>query len=106
MPELSRTRLRSDVSMFARLWRWIRMELTAAAEVVGHALKAALNLSVEPLPTLSINVVSPTGQVYVGDQVVVSLTDSDGAPVTGGTLAVNGTAVTASPDGTFTFVAA
>ena len=81
------------------------MQLEAAGTVLGRALKAALSLDVQPAPTLSIAVVSPTGQVYAGDQVVVSLSDSAGQPVTDATLTVDGTAVTASPDGTFTFVA-
>ena len=81
------------------------MQLEAAATVLGHVLKASDTLSVDPLPTLSIHVVSPTGQVYAGDQVVVSLSDSAGQPVTDATLTVDGTAVTVSPDGTFTFVA-
>lgn len=94
----------TPVPWFVTCWRWLVSHIAVAVDFAGRAVTAVLDLDVQPAPTATIVVVSPTGQIYAGDEVTVRV---DLTP-TGGTITsfqVDGADVAANADGTYTFPA-
>lgn len=79
--------------------------IAATISFGARVVDIALDLDVQPAPTATITVVSPQEPIYDGDTVVLRV-DTTPAGGTVDSLTVDGTALTAAEDGTFSFTAA